>query len=223
MNSINLFRNLGFPIEYPSFFYSQLNDDNLLHIPLREFASPYEDIEEKIGGNLFNWLKLGFNVLCKVDAENNSVLIFNQTTTKLAERFNVQLEIKDPLSVQPFDEFVKAYALSHFIIEKIVFNMECNRLVNTHKPINSGLLKCFQYWLINIELNQNNGVNKYWKLFQAKFGAEINQDLLTQFSNEVIGNSFVHCFFRGVDNEVVFLELLKKETGQSLIRKLDEN
>jgi hypothetical protein len=222
MNSIEVFRNLGFAIEYPTFFYSQLNEDNLLHMPLREFASPYKDIDEKIGGNLFNWLKLGFNVLCKVDAENNSVLIFKQTTAKLAERFNVQLENKDPLNVSQFNEFVRAYATSYFIIEKIVFRLECKRLMNAYKPINSGLLKYFQYWLISMELNQMNEVNKYWKLFQAKFGAEVNQELFTQFTIERIGNSFVHCFFRCVENELVFLELLHKETGQPLTRKLNQ-
>lgn len=212
MNSIILLRNLGFHINNPKVLYSAINDADLIGIPLREYGNKYRDIEEKIGGNLFNWLRLGFNVLCKVDVSRNTLLIFNQTAAKLSERFNVQLqlEIEDSIKERAFHEFMCAYALSHFIIEKIVFNLECNRLMKTRHPIHTGLLKYFQIWLIGIELSQNSAAYKYWNLFQSKFNSDVNEEVFTQFTNEVIGNAFLYCFFRGINNESFFFERLAK-------------
>jgi hypothetical protein len=210
MSPITLFQSAGFGIPEPEITIGLLSQANIVDIPCRDFGKPYTDVDEKIAGNIFKWLRTGYKVLSKVHEIENRVVVFTNVCDKLSERLAVQLETSCVDTSQACIDLVRSFALADYIIEKVVFEMEGNWLLKKRNPVHSGLLKYFQYWLVHLDLRENQNGGICLKLFKSTFAAEIELEHTANYTDHEVISAFISCFFRGVNEVDVFFNTLQK-------------
>lgn len=189
--------------------YFPLSLQMLSGITSRDYGHPYEDIQDMICGNLYLWLQQTYNVLWKIDENNGKVIIYQNTTDKLGERFATLLRISKDEGKNAIHEMVKALALSHYIIEHVVFKMEGNWLLKNRNPQLKGLLKHFMFWLALLELNENENAFKGLAIFMKKFAKDVDLEVLKSCSTDEIFQVFIKCFFHCNNDVKLMVAFLK--------------
>lgn len=210
MSTITIFQSIGFGIPEPEITFGLLSEADTEDIPCRDFGKPYTDVDEKIAGNIFKWLRVGYKVLGKVHEIENRVVIFTNVCEKLSERLAVQLEASYGDSYKSCIDLVRSFGLADYFIEKVVFKMEGNWLLKKRNSVHSGLLKYFQYWLMDLNLRENQNARIYMKLFHSKFASEIDLKHTANYTDEEVMTAFISCFFRGINEIDVFVNTLQK-------------
>jgi hypothetical protein len=211
----SLIQNQGFALKKARIEQLHLSPELPQGITSRDFGHPYEDIQDMVGGNLYLWLQQSYDVLWRIDEENGKVIIYQNTTDKLGERFATLLRISKDEGKTAIHEMVKALALSNYIIEHVVFKMEGNWLMKNRNPQLSGLLKHFLFWLATLELNENENALKGLKIFMKKFAKEVDLETLKEYSTDEVCRVFITCFFHNI-NDVNFLITSLKNPNVSL-------
>jgi hypothetical protein len=205
----SLIKNQGFEIREPSFCSSHISEEILKEITSRDFGHPYEDIQDMICGNLYLWLQQSYDVLWRIEENNGKVIIYQNTSDKLGERFATLLRISKEEGKTAIHEMVKALALSHYLIEHVVFKMKVNWLLKNRNPQLKGLLKYFMFWLATFELSEKENVLKGLSIFMKKFAKDVDLEVLKSYSTDEILQAFIKCFFHynnDVKLMVAFLE-----------------
>jgi hypothetical protein len=203
----SLIQNYGFALKKPSIEYFPISLQMLTGITSRDFGHPYEDIQDMICGNLYLWLQQTYDVLWRIDKENGKVIIYQNTTDKLGERFATLLRISKEEGKIAIHEMVKALALSHYIIEHVVFKIEGNWLLKYRNTQLKGLLKHFMFWLATFELNENEHALKGLAIFMKKFAKDVDLEVLKSYSTDEIFQAYIKCFFH-CSNDVKLMAAL---------------
>lgn len=215
----SLIQNYGFALKMPSIEYFPISLQMLTGITSRDFGHPYEDIQDMICGNLYLWLQQTYDVLWKIEDNIGKVIIYQNTTDKLGERFATLLRISKDEGKTAIHEMVKALALSHYIIEHVVFKMEGNWLLKYRNPQLKGLLKHFMFWLASFELNENENALKGLAIFMKKFAKDVDLEVLKTYSTDEMFQSFIKCFFHH-NNDVKLMVALLENPNVSFLEFL---
>lgn len=200
----SLIQNHSFSLIKPFIAYFPLSFQMLSDITSRDFGHPYEDMQDMICGNLYLWLQQSYDVIWKIEESNGKVVIYQNTTDKLGERFATLLRISNDEGKTAIHEMVKALALSHYTIEHVVFKMEGNWLMKYKNTQLKGLLKHFMFWLATFELNENENALKGLAIFMKKFAKDVDLEVLKSYSTDEIFQAFIRCFFH-CNNDVKLL------------------
>jgi hypothetical protein len=204
MKTIPHIQNIGFRVQVLEYVFQPLTEDILSGISSRDFGNPYQDMQEQIAGNLYLWLQQTNSILWRVDETSPKVIIFENTTDKLGERFATLLKVSREEGKSAVLEMVKALALSHYIIEHVIFKIEGNwYLKDTNHPL-SGQLKYFLFWQVQRELEDHDLALKCLSRFMKMFAKDVDLSLLNTYPATLVMESFIQCFFRQ-QNTVPFL------------------
>lgn len=208
MNSITLIQHSGFKINVPSVDFMPFSEEKMEGIHSRKFGSPYENINDQIGGNLYLWLQQTYSVLWQIRDEN--VLIYANTVHALGERFGTLMKVPKIDGKAACFEMVKAIAISNYIIEKTVYKMEGNWLLKHRNKELSGSLQYFLFWLTKYELKDNEMANRALDIFMEKFAKDVEMKQLENYSTNEIIETFIQCFFnRNNETKILFSKLEK--------------
>ncbi len=200
----SLIQNYGFVINKPSIEYFPNSLQMLTGITSRDFGHPYVDMQDMICGNLYLWLQQSYDVIWKIEESNGKVVIYQNTTDKLGERFATLLRISKEEGKTAIHEMVKTLALSNYIIEQVAFKMEGNWLLKNRNPQLKGLLKYFMFWLATFELSENENALKGLSIFMKKFAKDVDMEAIKSYSTDEIFQAFIKCFFH-CNNDVKLL------------------
>jgi hypothetical protein len=212
MNSITLIEKSGFKINPPKIVFVPFTEEKLQGISTREFGSPYENMDDKIGGNLYLWLQQTNSVLWQISDEDEQVLIFANTVEKLGERFATLMNLPKEEGKAVCIEMVKSLAISAYIIENIFFKMQGNWLLKYRNKELGGTLQYFLFWLTKHELQGNIQANKALDIYIEKFAKNVNLDLFSNYASSEIMEAFIYCFFRGNNETKMLFAKLKNPT-----------
>ncbi|MFN5831518.1 MAG: hypothetical protein ACK46R_12275 [Bacteroidota bacterium] len=211
MTPIALFQTIGFNIDEPEFMLGSLSEDDLYGLPYMEMGESYKDTDSIIASNVDRWLKDGYKVFCRIHQKQNQVTLFVNVANELSTQLYGKSSNSQPISDNSSNDLLYAFATAEYIIQKIVFKMEGNWLLRQRNFVNNGLLKYFQYWLVDIQLRENTSAAAFFDTFKTSFAPEINLSPLLQHANEEIGTAFISCFFRGINDVQIFMDVLEKK------------
>ena len=189
----NLFITKSFQFPKHNFVYAELSKTNKPCINSRQFASPDKNIEEEIAGNLYSWINQSYSVLWQIDKEKNEIIIFNNTTQKLAERFATLLKITKEDASSGVKEMVESLGLANLFMEKIISQIGDNQHLKSKTETLTGSLKLYLFWLASKELKESELGQKCLQLFMRKFALEINLEEYEDYSDEEMINALREC------------------------------
>jgi hypothetical protein len=215
MKTKSMIQNHGFALKKPSIEYLPISFQMLTGITSRDFGHPYEEMQDMICGNLYLWLQQTYDVLWRIDEETGKVIIYQNTTDKLGERFATLLRISKEDGKTAIHEMVKSLAWSNYIIEQVVFKIEGNWLLKNRNPQLKGLLKHFMFWLATFELNENENALNGLAIFMKKFAKDVDLEVLKSYSTDEIFQAFIKCFFH-CNNDVNLLVAFLENSNVSL-------
>jgi hypothetical protein len=102
----------GFNLVQPNLLVLDCPDLEKLNITSRDFGTPYINVEEEIGGNLYSWIHQSFGVLWQVNKDANEIEIYTKTIEKLGMRFATLLKMEKELAVKSVYEMLISFALA---------------------------------------------------------------------------------------------------------------
>jgi hypothetical protein len=214
MKTIPHVQSVGFRVQAPEYVFQPLTVNMLSGIQSRDFGHPYQDMQEQIGGNLYLWLQQSNSILWRVDETSPRVTIFENTTYKLGERFATLLRVSGEEGKAAVLEMVKALALSHYVIEHVIFKIEGNWSFKEAHPILNEQLKYFMFWLAQQELEDNDLAQKCLSRFMKMFATDVDLNLLNIYPAELVMESFIQCFFRRLNAMSILFKKLEEANTQ---------
>lgn len=209
MKTISLLESIGFGVKPPEIEHQLLTTQMLTSINSRDFGHPYEDMQAMICGNLYLWLQQSYSVLWEIEESSGKVIIYQNTTDKLGERFATLLRISKDEGKTAIHEMVKALSWSNYIIEHVVFKIEGNWLMKYRNTQPKGLLKHFMFWLATFELNENENALKGLAIFMKKFAKDVDLEAIKSYSTDEIFRAFIKCFFHCNNDIKLMVAFLK--------------